>query len=215
MSEASDQAAKWLSEQVEGLRGKLDKSEIALHDYKKDKNILSVSADDQTDMLRAKMAQLTSALTDAEAKRARIGARRAELRKIKGDDPALLPAEELTSSIILRNLREKYVLAYEKAESLKAEGKGEGHPAVASATARKATAKKLLLAEVANIKESVEKDYAAISDEIGSLNALYGGAKKQALDLNLLAIEYKRLERARNTNQELFDLVAEKTTSES
>src|SRR5690606_25474847 len=70
---------------------------------------------------------------------------------------------------------------------------------------------KLLLAEVANVKESVEKDYAAISDEIGSLHALYDAAKEQALELNLLAIEYKRLERARNTNQELFDLVTAKS----
>lgn len=211
MNEASTGAISWLDEQLSLLRGKLDKSELALHEYKKQKQILSVSADDQSEMLRAKMAQLTEALTSAETARARIGARRGELRKIEGNDPAVLPAEELTSSGVLRALREKYILAYEAVESLRAEGKGDGHPAVASAVARREAAEKLLLAEVANIKASVEKDYAAISDEISSLSALYAAAKEQALELNLLAIEYKRLERARNTNQELFDLVTAKS----
>ena len=211
MNEASTSAISWLDEQLDLLRGKLDKSELALHEYKKQKQILSVSADDQSEMLRAKMAQLTEALTSAETARARIGARRGELRKIAGNDPAVLPAEELTSSGVLRALREKYILAYEAAESLRAEGKGDGHPAVASAVARREAAKTLLLAEVANIKASVEKDYAAISEEISSLGALYAAAKDQALELNLLAIEYKRLERARNTNQELFDLVTAKS----
>lgn len=211
MNEASTSALSWLDEQLELLRGKLDKSELALHEYKKDKKILSVSADDQSEMLRAKMAQLTEALTLAETNRARIGARRGELRKIVGNDPAVLPAEELMSSGVLRALREKYILAFEAAESLRAEGKGDSHPAVAAAVARREAARNLLLAEVANIKQSVEKDYAAITDEISSLSALYSAAKEQALELNLLAIEYKRLERARNTNQELFDLVTAKS----
>lgn len=211
MNEASTNALTWLDQQLEQLRGKLDQSELALHEYKKEKKILSVSADDQSEMLRAKMAQLTEALTLAETNRARIGARRGELRKIEGNDPAVLPAEELTNSGVLRTLREKYILAFEAAESLRAEGKGESHPAIAAAVARRESAKGLLLAEVANIKASIEKDYAAITDEISSLRALYESAKEQALELNLLAIEYKRLERARNTNQELFDLVTSKS----
>jgi uncharacterized protein involved in exopolysaccharide biosynthesis len=135
LNEASTGAISWLDEQLDLLRGKLDKSELALHEYKREKKILSVSADDQSEMLRAKMAQLTQALTSAETSRARIGARRGELRKIEGNDPAVLPAEELMSSGVLRALREKYILAYEAAESLRAEGKGESHPAVRS-TAR-------------------------------------------------------------------------------
>lgn len=211
LNEASTNALTWLDQQLEQLRGKLDKSELALHEYKKEKKILSVSADDQSEMLRTKMTQLTQALTLAETNRARIGARRSELRKIEGNDPAVLPAEELTSSGVLKTLREKYILAFEAAESLRAEGKGDSHPAVAAAVARRESAKNLLLAEVANIKASIEKDYAAITDEIDSLRTLYESAKDQALELNLLAIEYKRLERARNTNQELFDLVTAKS----
>jgi capsular exopolysaccharide synthesis family protein len=211
LNEASDNAVAWLDDQLGSLKGRLDKSELALHEYKKEKKILSVSADDQSEILRAKMAQLTSALTSAEASRARIGARRAELRKIKGDDPSVLPARELTNSLVLKSLREKYMMAFERVASLEAEGKGPGHPQLASAAAARDAAKHLLLAEVANVKESVEKDYSAISDEIGSLNALYNAAKEQALELNLLAIEYKRLERSRNTNQELFNLVTTKS----
>ncbi len=208
---ASDDAAEWLSAQMTTLKDKLEASELKLHEYKKEKHILSVSVGDQTSMLRAEMAQLNEALTKARTERAKIGARRDQLRKIEGDNPVELPVAELMNSPILGGLRDKYVAAAEQLEALIGAGKGNEHPEVAATRARKETSRKLLLQEVANIKASVEKDYAALSEEIGSLQTLYEDAKERALELNLLGIEYKRLQRTRDTNEKLYGLVTERS----
>src|SRR4029077_1592686 len=56
-------AGDWLTHQIDTLRNDVENSELDLHGYKKDKNILSVSMDDQSNMLRNEISQLNSALT--------------------------------------------------------------------------------------------------------------------------------------------------------
>ena len=45
---------------LDKLKVDLESSEMALHEYKMDKNILSVAFDDQTNMLRGQMAQIST-----------------------------------------------------------------------------------------------------------------------------------------------------------
>ena len=92
--EAATTAADWLRGQISGLRSDLESSEMALHQFKMDRNILSVSIDDQSNLLRGEMAQLGQALTESRTHRAKVLARLAELRKIPADDPAALPARK-------------------------------------------------------------------------------------------------------------------------
>jgi capsular exopolysaccharide synthesis family protein len=207
----SEEASQWLGDQVQALKQRLEESEHELYEYRKEKDILDVSADDQSEMLGSSMQQLTTELTAAEARRAKIGARRSELRKVGSDDPERLPVAELMDSTVLSQLREKYVVASAELDSLVGAGKGTNHPDVASVRARRDAARRLLLAEVENVKESVEKDYAAASQEISALSALLADARKKALELNKLAIDYKRLERQRDTNEKLFGLVTERS----
>ncbi|MGC4065903.1 MAG: Wzz/FepE/Etk N-terminal domain-containing protein [Polyangiaceae bacterium] len=68
-------ASEWLRSQVDSLKSELEKTELALHDYKKEKRILSVSIDDQSNMLRGEMSQLNDALTRANARREEVHAR--------------------------------------------------------------------------------------------------------------------------------------------
>jgi len=85
-------ASEWLNDQSEKLKQELEKSELALHDYKIDKQILSVSLDDQSNMLRGQMQQLSGALTGVGAKIQELKARVRELDKIDANDPTELPA---------------------------------------------------------------------------------------------------------------------------
>lgn len=209
--ESATTAADWLRGQVSSLRQDLEKSELALHQFKKDRNILSVSMDDQSNMLRGEMTQLGQALTEVRTRRERTLARLAELKKISADDPSVLPAKELIESNVLGNLRESYLDAAREVESLKAEGRGDNHPSVKSAQARLDAVRTSLLAEVRNIQEACARDAAALDHEIGGLKSLYDAAEKRALDLNLMEIEYGRLHRAKDTNEKLFSLVIERS----
>lgn len=209
--ESTTSAADWLRGQHNSLKTELEKSEMALHAYKKNKNILSVSMDDQSNMLRGEMSQLNSALTTVRTRREQVISRRDELKKISAEDPAELPAMELINSPVLQTLRDDFVSADRDYNALVSSGKGGNHPDVRAAGGRRNVTRKALLAEVRNIQRAVESELAGLTKEMRGLERLYGSAERRALELNLLEIEYKRLQRTKDTNEKLFSLVTERT----
>lgn len=211
LTEAGNQAADWLRNQVTSLKQELEQSEMALHEYKLDKNILSVSMDDQTNMLRDEMTQLNGALGQVKTHREEIRARRAELMEVKAADPMNVPVTELLQSQMLQTLRQQYVDSTRTYESLLGQGKGESHPEVKAALAGREATRKALMDEVSNVRGALDRDLAGLDREAEGLQKLLDDAEKQALDLNLLEIEYNRLRRAKDNNEKLFSLVTERS----
>jgi len=209
--EAMQSAAEWLGGQMDSLKNQLESSEMALHDYKKQKNILSVSMDDQSNMLRGEMQQLNAALTSIETRRQEIVARRDELRKINPEEPSNVPSTELLTSSLLQSLRGQYLDAISARLVLVAGGKGEGHPMVASAQAKIDAARAALMAEVRNVQGAVDHEYNVATHEMMGLQGLLESAKQRALDLNLLEIEYNRLRRSKDNNEKLYGVVTERS----
>lgn len=209
--DAMNSAADWLGGQVDSLKKQLESSEMALHDYKMTKNILSVSMDDQSNMLRGEMTQLNTALTSVETERERISARRAELLKINPEAPANIPATELLNSALLQSLRGQFLDASSARDVLLATGKGVSHPDVKAAQAKIDAARVALMAEVRNVQGAVDHDYNVASHELNGLRGLFEGAKQRALELNLLEIEYNRLRRSKDNNEKLFGVVTERS----
>jgi polysaccharide biosynthesis transport protein len=208
--EAMSAAADWLGNQTDSLKRDLEANEMALHSYKMAKNILSVSMDDQNNMLRGEIQQLNQALTTTRAQREQIAARRSELLKINPDDPANVPATELLSSQLLLKLRSDYVTARSATGALMAEGKGSNHPDVRAAQSRVEAARTALLAEVKNVQGAVDHDYNVSTNAMNGLSGLLGDAKSRALGLNLLEIEYNRLLRTKDNSEKLFGIVTER-----
>jgi capsular exopolysaccharide synthesis family protein len=209
--ESATMAADWLRNQVGTLREDLESSEMALHEYKKSRNILSLSLDDQSNMLREQMSQLSQALTQVRTQREKTAARLAELMKIRDADPSSLPALELLDSRMLSDLRSSYIDATKELNALRASGLGDNHPEAKRVEAKSATARHALLSEVLNIQGAYQRDLGARDKEIAGLSGLYKRAEAQALDLNLLEIEYNRLKRAKDTNEKLFGIVIERS----
>ncbi len=208
---STNTAADWLRSQVDKLKIDLESNEMALHEYKEQKNILSVAFDDQSNMLREEMKQLNETLTNVRTKREEIAARRAELAKVRADNPTNLPASELLQSTLLQSLRHGYEDAIRDREALIGGGKGENHPEVQAAQARIGTTRSALLAEVRNIQGALDADLAIVTRQEAGLSGLFERAKKQALDLNLLEIEYNRLQRSKNNTEKLYSLVLERS----
>jgi succinoglycan biosynthesis transport protein ExoP len=209
--ESTNSAVDWLRGQLVSLKADLEKSELALHEYKRDKNVLSVSIDDQSNMLRAEMTRLNDALTDLRARREHAQARRSELMKVEASNPAELPAAELMVSGLLQQLRSSYIQASQELEAVRSSGKGDEHPEVKALRAKAEESRAAILAEVKNIQRVAESDWAGLNKEVGGMTGLLEEAKQRALELNLLEIEYKRLMRDKDTNERLFGIVTERT----
>ncbi|MET0793338.1 MAG: GumC family protein, partial [Polyangiaceae bacterium] len=208
---SNNSAGEWLKDQLVTLKRELEDSEIALHTYKTDKQILSVSMDEQSNMLLGEMQRLNQALTDVRTQREHWISRSRELQKIDSKDPADLPATELLENNLLTTLRGSYISAKGELQSLLGEGRGANHPDVKAAEARMLNAKEALLAEVHNVQGAQQNGLSAVSQEEAGLSRLFEAAKKKAMNLNLLEIEYRRLERTKANNEKLFGVVLERS----
>lgn len=209
--ESTSSAVEWLGEQLESLRSELSESELALHEYKLKKQIASVGIDDQSDMLKGEIAQLTEERTRVRAKIQEARARLAQLVKVDVTNPESIPQMELLDSHELKTLRTAYIESVREHGALVGSGKGENHPDVQAALARVATTTRALSAEVQNIKSGAQKQLAALEQQEAGLRQLLSEAERKALDLNLMEIEYNRLKRTKDNNEKLYGLVLERS----
>jgi polysaccharide biosynthesis transport protein len=209
--DSTTSASDWLHDQLDKLKVDLESSERALHEYKEHKNILSVAFDDKSNMLREEMTQLNTTLTSVRTKREEVSARRAELAKVRPDDPSVLPASELLQSTLLQDLRGAYLEAMRDRNSLSAGGKGANHPDVQAAQAKVEITRSALLEEIRNIQGALDRDLNVVRRQEAGLAGLFEGSKKEALELNLLEIEYNRLRRTKDNNEKLYSVLLERT----
>ncbi|HVZ32460.1 MAG TPA: Wzz/FepE/Etk N-terminal domain-containing protein, partial [Polyangiaceae bacterium] len=166
--DSTNSAADWLRGQVDNLKEELEGTELALHEYKKDNRILSVSLDDQSNMLRQEMQQLSAALTSARVRRTQVAAQADEIASLDQGVSGAAGTDRLVNDSI-RKQRETLQAAIAERESLIGSGKGENHPLVVSATARVAAARAALEREISNVKQGVQRDLTVVDHEIASL----------------------------------------------
>ncbi len=209
--ESTSSAVDWLDEQLEKLRGELAESELALHEYKLEKQIASVGIDDQTGILKREIAQLSERRTTLRAKIQAATARLQQLTKIKLSEPESIPQMELLESEVLADLRADYMASIQEKRALMGSGKGERHPDVLAVSERANATKRALGAEIQNIKDGARQELEALRQEESGIHQLLEQAEQKALELNLMEIEYNRLRRTKDNNEKLYGLVLERS----
>lgn len=211
MMDSTSSAVQWLGVQLESLREELGDSELALHNYKLEKQIASLGIDDQTTMLKQQMAQLSTARTEVQAKIQAAGARVAQLKGLDPTEPQEIPQMELLGSEEFKRMRTDYLANIRERQALIGAGKGDKHPLVMAATARVEAGKAALKDEIENIQKGAERELSALRQQAGGLGALLKQAEQEALELNLMEIEYSRLKRTKDNNEKLYSLVLERS----
>ena len=209
--DVTNKTAEWLDTQLVKLRAELEAQEMDLHDFKKSNNLLSVSYDDQSNMLRAEIQQLNEALTTLKTRREGVAARLAVLQSINPEDPRDVPKSEVIGET-LSDLQKKYLESLQDYERLTELGKGANHPDVKAALGSIATTKEALNKELQNVKHGVAADLTAVTREYNGISGLFEAAKKQALELNLNELKFSRLRRSKDNTEKLFGLVLERST---
>src|SRR5262249_53580249 len=102
-------AASWLGDQLVDLKTQLEKSEMALYEFKRENNILSVSLEDNRNIVSNEIQRLSEAATEAKTKRIQVGARRKVLNQLSSGDPLKDPIPEIKEHDIIAKLKESYV----------------------------------------------------------------------------------------------------------
>jgi polysaccharide biosynthesis transport protein len=209
--ESTNTAAEWLEGQVQTLKTELEGTETTLHEYKKDNRILSISIDEQSNMIRQEMQQLSTALTAVKVRRAEVAAKAAELQGDSPDAGVDLANSDLLRDDVLQRLRDSLNDAVAEYDALIGAGKGDQHPLVTSANARIVAAKVALSREVENVRRAAQRDLAVVEREVSDLTGLFEQAQQRALELGGLELDYRRLERSKVNTERLFSLVMERS----
>lgn len=203
-------ALEWLRDQVQKLQSELEGNEGDLHKFKKDRNLLSVSLNDQNNLLRSEIGAVQTAVTQANIRRAQLVSRANALAKVTRANPDEVPATELLSDSMLSQLRNDFIRARGELQVLKIAGKLENHPEVQQAQSKLEQSLESFLRQVRNIQGAALREAAVVSSEAAALQGLLDNARQRALDLNLEEIKYNRLQRATTTSEKLYTNVLER-----
>jgi succinoglycan biosynthesis transport protein ExoP len=204
---SSSDAVVWLGGQLDHIKSDLEGNENALYDFKQRNNLPSLSINDTSNMLRLEMQEYDMALTHTRTRKEELVARQSELSKVTPQTPDALPSSELLANDYLRALRTQYHSAFEQRQTLLAEGKGENHPMVREASERLVDTETALRREVENLKDAVAHDLAVIERQESGEAALVEQSRRAAVDLNMKEIEFHRLDRSREENEKLYELL--------
>jgi polysaccharide biosynthesis transport protein len=207
---SSSEAVTWLSGQLDHIKRDLDRNETALYEFKQRNDLPSTSFGDVSNMLRLEMQEYNTALVRTRTRKQEILARYTELAKITAESPDEIPSSELLSNAYLQQLRAQYQGLVKDRAGLTGEGKGESHPLMKSIAERLESTKTQLLAEVHNVQTGVERDLAVMEHQEAGEAALFEDARRRAVELNMKEIEYHRLDRSRDENEKVFELLTTK-----
>ncbi len=203
-------AGKWLNKQLDKKTEELNDTEKALHAFKQENNLLSVSLDDRQNYLSNEIDKLTEGLGEMKKKRIELKAKRAQIKGINTGNPLSMPITPLLDSPLIQNLKAQYAeLAQRKSEL--AEEHGPNWPAMKEIDAKLSEIQKTIDREVKNVLLSIDLQYKeAVKAEQGYLEAM-ADLNERGLAMNLKEIEYNHLYRQNQQNERTFTLLLERS----
>lgn len=208
-SALSTSAAQWLNGQLEQLKGDLEKSEVALNEFRKQNNVISLSLEDRHNMISAQLESLQKQIIESQGRRDELAARHRELSKIDSNDPTQAGATELLASSVLSGLRTSYAEQKQKLAELQATY-GDENPKVVGAKNKLDEAAKAIRKEIENIKAAAAGDLRKVEATLGNLIKRDADLQRQAHDLQGFEVPFNQLTRTRVNNEKLYSLVLER-----
>jgi succinoglycan biosynthesis transport protein ExoP len=203
----SGEVAKFLSTELDSAEKRLRTSEQALYAFKKDNQILSVSLEDKQNILAADIAKFDGAFNDARIKRIELGTVRARAAGLAGEDLLESPVFALSSNLgTVEVLKEQYVKEKQRFTEL-AEDLGPKHPDYVKQEKKVAEIYSLIEKEATRARRELDERYQAALATENQFKGELERLKSEAYELGPKTIEYKRLDREQQSDEQHFTLV--------
>lgn len=206
--EGSRAANAWLSEQEVELRKKLEDSELALFQFKKDRGLLDLNLGEKQNMAEQILLKLNGKLADLRMKRLEIESTRTLVESARElVDKESVPAVDGNDG--LKQMRGTFLnLAKDKADLA---GKyGPDHPRIKIIAAQMEAVSKAYQHEIDTNLKTFENSYQALVATEKSLLSMMEKEKLNAIALSKLGMEYKPFERTAVENGKVYDLIAKR-----
>ncbi|HEY2899182.1 MAG TPA: polysaccharide biosynthesis tyrosine autokinase [Polyangia bacterium] len=205
--EGARTAQAWLGEQAAELRKKLEDSELALYEYKRNRNLLAVGLDEKVNMIAANLSHVNTRLSEVRLQRIDLESTRKLIQAARDniDEKASIPETQRNPTIT--RIREIYT-TLEKERADLASRYGSEHPRIKALDNEIAVMRKEWIHEIDGLLTAFEKNYQATVDTEKALEHMMENEKKEAIELAKIEVEYKPLGRAADENNKVYGLIA-------
>ncbi len=206
--EGSRDASVWLQKQLADLKGSLVQSEVALHEFKKQNDLIQTSFENRQTVTNQRVLALNDNLTRVLARKAEVEARVETIRaeRKSADIDRLMELGPVAESGFVSQLKMSFLAVTNEAGDLR-NRYGPEHPKLKAAEEKLAHARENLLREIDRILGAQIAEYDELVATERKLKGLLETAKREALKVNEKEIEYRRLAREEENNQRIHDLV--------
>ena len=199
---SSASLSAFMEKQLEELKAKMERSSSALAQFERELNV--INPEEKTSILSARLLQLNTEYTNAQADRVRKEAAYQSVRS--GTLEAALVSTQGES---LRKLTERLNDTQENFAEVKTHF-GANHPEYRKAAAQTAEVQRLLEATTANIKQRVEIEYAEAVRRENMLQKAVQETKAEWDSLNARSFEYQSLKREAEADKALYEELVRK-----
>jgi capsular exopolysaccharide synthesis family protein len=192
----------FMEKQIEELRAKMEKSSDALAQFEKDLSV--INPEEKTSILSARLLQLNTEFTNAQADRVR---QQAAYNSVKNG--SMEAAQASTQGEQLRRLADRLDEAREKFATVTAQY-GASHPEYKKAHSQVAELERQLEALKANIVNRVSLEYKEATNRESMLASAVADTKAEFDRLNAHSFEYKALKQEADSDKGLYEELVRK-----
>ncbi len=187
-------ASHWLADEADDLRERLQKSELALYDFKRHNDLLSVALEDRINNVSRQIDKLSDALTDVRLRKVSRSTEADELGRMVSADPAVVSVSATSASDVLSTLKKDLTEEERKLSELRARYE-DAHPLVRQQMAKVATVQASMHREIAVQLRGAQARTNEASEQEKKIAAQLEVAKQEGLRVTRLEIEYNKLKR--------------------
>ena len=187
----------FMEKQIEELRAKMERSSAALAQFEKEFGV--INPEEKTSILSARLLQLNTEFTNAQAERVR---KQAAFNSVKSG--SMEAAQASTQGEQLRRLADRVDEARERFASITAQY-GAGHPEYKKAHSQLAELERQLEALKADIGDRVKLEYQEAVNRESMLASAVAATKAEFDHLNARSFEYKALKQEADSDKGLYE----------
>jgi succinoglycan biosynthesis transport protein ExoP len=199
-------AIRFLGDQADDLRQKLERAERSLHDFNRQNDLLATSFEESHRILSSSLFRLNEELSRVRAEGITLKAQLEEARRVRQADP-VVAAALLGTGQALGDLKHRRAELQRDLTALRARYK-QDHPKVIEGEAALGSLERNFQREIEQIYSSLELKVRANESQDLKLTRAIEGEMKRSLKLREKEVEYNRLKREIETGKEIYGLVS-------
>jgi chain length determinant protein EpsF len=205
--EPARQNAQFFDEQLALLRDNLEKAQSKMNEYQRDKGYSS--ADERLDVEQARLAELSTQYTSAQAQAADAASRQQQLKDFldRGANPETLP--DVLANPLINSLKTQVLQTEARLEQISSQ-LGANHPEVQKAKADIGSQRQKLKAEIVNVTTGITNNLRIASQREASLRQGMAEQKARLMRLNQGRDQLSVLAKEVDSAQRAYDTAAQR-----